>query len=69
MEHCIILQTLLPKEGVDSALGYSLVDARTGKLYYYNGKEVKGIMDGSAATEVVDNSFKREMAWDNACHL
>lgn len=49
-----------PKEGVDSALGYSLVDARTGKLYYYNGKEVKGIMDGSAATEVVDNSFKRE---------
>ena len=28
-----------PKEGVDSALGYSLVDARTGKLYYYNGKK------------------------------
>ncbi|MEY2305564.1 hypothetical protein CN268_18515 [Bacillus anthracis] len=49
-----------PKEGVDSALGYSLIDARTGKLYYYNGKEVKGIMDGSAASEVVDNSFKRE---------
>ncbi|MDA1978984.1 DUF3981 domain-containing protein [Bacillus cereus] len=48
------------KEGVDSALGYSLIDARTGKLYYYNGKEVKGIMDGSAASEVVDNSFKRE---------
>ena len=47
-----------PKEGVDSALGYSLVDARTGKLYYYNGKEVKGIMDGSAATEVVDNSLR-----------
>lgn len=49
-----------PKEGVDSALGYSLVDARTGKLSYFNGDQVKGIMDGSAAEEVVDNSFKRE---------
>lgn len=49
-----------PKEGVDSALGYSLIDARTGKLTYFNGEQVKGIMDGSAAKEVVDNSFKRE---------
>lgn len=49
-----------PKKGVDSALGYSLVDARTGKLSYFNGEQVKGIMDGSAAKEVVDNSFKRE---------
>ncbi|WP_335870438.1 DUF3981 domain-containing protein [Bacillus sp. 2205SS5-2] len=49
-----------PKEGVDSALGYSLIDARTGVLYYYNGDLVKGIMDGSGANEVVDNSFKKE---------
>ncbi len=58
MEHYITFTDFTsPKEGVDSALGYSLIDARTGKLYYYNGKEVKGIMDGSAASEVVDNSF------------
>ncbi|MGF7535091.1 DUF3981 domain-containing protein [Bacillus mexicanus] len=49
-----------PKEGVDSALGYSLVDAETGKLTYYDGDKVKGIMDGSAAQEVVDNTFKKE---------
>ncbi|MDX8361545.1 DUF3981 domain-containing protein [Cytobacillus sp. IB215316] len=49
-----------PKEGVDSALGYSLIDARTGELNYYNGELVKGVMDGSAAEEVVDNTFKKE---------
>ncbi|MEI5905974.1 DUF3981 domain-containing protein [Bacillus spongiae] len=49
-----------PKEGVDSALGYALIDARSGVLSYYNGELVKGIMDGSAANEVVDNTFKKE---------
>ncbi len=48
-----------PKEGV----GFSsrlLLEMHHSKPIYYNGKEVKGIMDGSAATEVVDKFLKRE---------
>lgn len=49
-----------PKEGVDSALGYSLIDAETGVLAYYSGEKLKGVMDGSAAESTVDNTFKKE---------
>ncbi|WP_042351409.1 DUF3981 domain-containing protein [Bacillus massiliigorillae] len=49
-----------PKEEIDSALGYSLVNGRTGEVVYYSGKQIDGVMDSSGAVEVVDNSFKKE---------
>lgn len=39
-----------PREGVDSVLGYSLIDARSEKITYFDGDKVKGIMDGSGCT-------------------
>lgn len=52
-----------PKEGVDSALGYSLLDAETGVLTYYSGGKLKGMMDSSAAIKAVNNKFKKEV-WE-----
>ncbi|MFD1850429.1 DNA-binding protein [Oceanobacillus bengalensis] len=46
-----------PKENIDSALGYTLINARTGELVYYNGAKNNGIMDSKGAREIVDKEF------------
>ncbi|WP_102028563.1 Yip1 family protein [Salirhabdus sp. Marseille-P4669] len=46
-----------PKENIDSALGYTLVNARTGELVYYNGDKNNGIMDSKGAKEIVNKEF------------
>ncbi|WP_079525269.1 DNA-binding protein [Halobacillus hunanensis] len=46
-----------PKENIDSALGYTLIDARTGELTYYNGKKNSGIMDSKGARQIVNKQF------------
>ncbi|ASN06927.1 DNA-binding protein [Virgibacillus necropolis] len=46
-----------PKENIDSALGYTLINARTGDLTYYNSKKNSGIMDSTGAKEIVDKEF------------
>ncbi|WP_087975178.1 DNA-binding protein [Oceanobacillus rekensis] len=46
-----------PKENIDSALGYTLVNARTGELVYYNGAQNNGIMDSKGAREIVNKEF------------
>ncbi|UOQ44529.1 DNA-binding protein [Halobacillus salinarum] len=46
-----------PKENIDSALGYTLVHARTGKLVYYNGQKNNGIMDSKGAKQIVNKEF------------
>lgn len=51
-----------PKENIDSALGYTLIHARTGKLTYYNGKKNNGIMDSKGAKEIVNKEFP-EKKW------
>ncbi len=51
-----------PKENIDSALGYTLVNARTGELTYYNGKKNNGIMDSYGAIEIVNKEFP-EKKW------
>ncbi|WP_042225050.1 DNA-binding protein [Oceanobacillus manasiensis] len=46
-----------PKENIDSALGYTLIHARTGELTYYNGEKNNGIMDSKGAKEIVNKEF------------
>ena len=46
-----------PKENIDSALGYTLINARTGELVYYNGDKNNGIMDSKGAKEIVNKEF------------
>ncbi|PAV28085.1 DNA-binding protein [Virgibacillus profundi] len=46
-----------PKENIDSALGYTLINARTGELVYYNGDKNSGIMDSKGAKEIVNKEF------------
>ena len=46
-----------PKEGVDSMLGYSLTNARTGKATYYSGKSEEAYMDSMGALEIVEKKF------------
>ncbi|WP_077324520.1 Yip1 family protein [Virgibacillus siamensis] len=46
-----------PKENIDSALGYTMINARTGELTYYNGKKNNGIMDSKGAKEIVNKEF------------
>ncbi|RDW20333.1 DNA-binding protein [Oceanobacillus arenosus] len=46
-----------PKENIDSALGYTLINARSGELVYYNGDQNNGIMDSKGAREIVDKEF------------
>ncbi|MEK3889144.1 hypothetical protein [Bacillus sp. FSL K6-3431] len=46
-----------PKEGVDSMLGYSLTDARTGKATYYTGNLEESYMDSQAALQIIDKKF------------
>ncbi|WP_430788207.1 DNA-binding protein [Virgibacillus flavescens] len=54
-----------PKENIDSALGYTLINARTGDLTYYNGKKNSGIMDSSGAKEIVNKEFP-EKNWEGS---
>ncbi len=46
-----------PKENIDSALGYTLINARTGELTYFNGDKNNGIMDSKGAKEIVNKEF------------
>lgn len=49
-------------EDQDSALGYSLIDARTGKLVYYRDAK-SGIMDSDGAISIADKIYP-EKKWD-----
>lgn len=51
-----------PKENIDSALGYTLVNARTGELTYYGGEKNNGIMDSEGAKQIVNKEFP-EKKW------
>ncbi|MET1014879.1 MAG: hypothetical protein ABWX61_10305 [Paenisporosarcina sp.] len=46
-----------PKEGVDSMLGYSLTDARTGVATYYTGNLEESYMDSYGALQIVEKKF------------
>lgn len=52
-----------PKEGVDSMLGYSLTNARTGKATFYTGNLEESYMDSRGALEIIDKKFI-EKKWD-----
>lgn len=52
-----------PKENIDSALGYTLIDARTGELVYYGGEKNNGIMDSEGAKQIVNKEFP-EKKWE-----
>ena len=46
-----------PKTEADSALGYSMINARTGKLSYY---KTSGIMDSYGAADNANNNYKAQ---------
>lgn len=46
-----------PKEGVDSMLGYSLTNARTGVATYYTGNKEESYMDSQAALQIIEKKF------------
>lgn len=46
-----------PNSKADSAMGYSMVNARTGKLTYYSAN---GIMDSTGAKENADQNYKAQ---------
>ncbi|MEI4771543.1 hypothetical protein WAX74_18115 [Psychrobacillus sp. FJAT-51614] len=46
-----------PKEGVDSMLGYSLTDGRTGKATYYTGNLEESYMDSQGALQIIEKKF------------
>ncbi|WP_273126970.1 hypothetical protein [Bacillus weihaiensis] len=46
-----------PKEGVDSMLGYSLTDSRTGKATYYTGNLEESYMDSQGALQIIEKKF------------
>ncbi|MBD1382864.1 hypothetical protein [Metabacillus arenae] len=46
-----------PKEGVDSMLGYSLTNARTGKATYYTGNLEESYMDSKGALQIIEKKF------------
>lgn len=46
-----------PKENIDSALGYTVINARTGALTYYNGQQNQGIMDSKGAVQIVNKQY------------
>ncbi|SHM90859.1 US12 family protein [Gracilibacillus kekensis] len=52
-----------PKENIDSALGYTLIHARTGELTYYSGEKNNGIMDSEGAKQIVNKEFP-EKKWE-----
>ncbi|MEG0473298.1 MAG: hypothetical protein RR588_13275 [Solibacillus sp.] len=46
-----------PKEGVDSMLGYSLTNARTGAATYYTGNLDESYMDSQGALQIIEKKF------------
>lgn len=46
-----------PKEGVDSMLGYSLTNARTGAATYYTGNLEESYMDSQGTLQIVEKKF------------
>ncbi|RCW71905.1 APC family permease [Saliterribacillus persicus] len=52
-----------PKENIDSALGYTLINSRTGELTYYNGEINNAIMDSEGANQIVNKEFP-EKNWE-----
>lgn len=52
-----------PKEGVDSMLGYSLTNARTGKATYYTGNLEEAYMDSKGALAIIEKKFI-EKKWE-----
>ena len=50
-----------PKEGVDSMLGYSLTDARTGEAVYYTGNLEDSYMDSSVEKKFIEKKWSGEM--------
>ena len=52
-----------PKEGVDSMLGYSLTNARTGEATYYTGNLEESYMDSQGALAIIEKKFI-EKKWE-----
>jgi hypothetical protein len=46
-----------PKEGVDSMLGYSLTNSRTGEATYYTGDLEQSYMDSQGALQIIEKKF------------
>ncbi|WP_071458691.1 hypothetical protein [Bacillus massilinigeriensis] len=46
-----------PKEGVDSMLGYSLTNARSGKATYYSGNPQEAYMDSQGTLQIIEKKF------------
>ncbi|MEH7106515.1 hypothetical protein [Bacillus sp. JJ1764] len=46
-----------PKKNVDSMLGYSLTNARTGKATYYTGNPQESYMDSQGALQIIEKKF------------
>ncbi|MCL6570052.1 MAG: hypothetical protein K6T88_00015 [Bacillus sp. (in: Bacteria)] len=46
-----------PKEGVDSMLGYSLTNSRTGKATFYTGNPEQSYMDSEGALQIIEKKF------------
>ena len=46
-----------PKEGVDSMLGYSLTNSRTGDATYYTGNLEESYMDSQGALQIIEKKF------------
>ncbi|CAM3844628.1 hypothetical protein [Mesobacillus zeae] len=46
-----------PKKGVDSMLGYSLTNARSGKATYYTGDPEEAYMDSQGALQIIEKKF------------
>ena len=47
-------------ENASSMVGYSMMDAKTGKLTYYHGKNANGLINGDSAKRAVDKSFTKD---------
>lgn len=45
-----------PKTGADSTMGYSMINARTGTLTYYTGKNI-GVMDSDGAKKIAEKEY------------
>jgi hypothetical protein len=54
-----------PKEGVDSMLGYSLTNARTGKSTYFTGNMEDSYMDSRGNLQIIEKQFI-EKEWSGA---
>ncbi|NEU31412.1 hypothetical protein GN156_11620 [bacterium LRH843] len=52
-----------PKEEVDSMLGYSLTNSRTGEATYYTGNLEESYMDSHGALQIIEKKFI-EKEWD-----